>query len=370
MRSKTLAAIILVALLVVGLGCIGSRNEEKSGGTQSSSVSTTTKKPETLTVYAYDSFQSVAKVTIPKFEKEYNVKVKLITLGDAGKVLNRLILEKDHPRADVVIGIDNSLAAKAIEAGVLEVYKPKNIDLVPEDLVKGLDPTYHLIPYDYGPIAIVYKKDEVKNPPKTFEDLLKPEWKKSLIVEDPRTSSTGMSFLLWTIGAYGDPGWLYYWEKLKPQIYQITEGWDAGWEMWDKGEAPLFVSYATDPAYSAYYNNGTEPDIGVILLNGTAYVQIEGVGIVKGTKHRELAEKFIEFMLTNKFQNEIPLHNWMFPASKNATLPDVFKYAVKPEKIINPDPEEIKANHNRWIREWVELMIEGKSPEEIIKERG
>ncbi len=363
MRYKALA-IGLALIVVFSLGCIG------SGGGNASTSKSTTQKPQTLVVYSYDSFQDVAKVIIPKFERKYNVKVDLITLGDAGNVLNRLILEKDHPKADVVVGIDNSLAAKAIEAGVLEVYKPRDIGVVPKDLIEGLDPTYHLVPYDYGAIAIVYKKNKVRNPPKTFEDLLKPQWKKSLILEDPRTSSTGMAFLLWTIAAYGDPGWLYYWEKLKPQIYQITNGWDSGWEMWDKGEAPLFVSYATDPAYDAYYKNGSEPNIGVILLNGTAYVQIEGAGIVKGTKHRELAEKFIDFLLSSEAQREIPLHNWMFPASDNVTLPEVYKYAVKPGKIVNPSPEEIKAKHNEWIKEWVELMIQGKSPEEIIKGEG
>ena len=324
-----------------------------------------------LTVYTYNSFVSygLANATIPEFEKVYGVKVNVITLGDAGEVLNRLILEKGNPQADVVIGIDNSLAAKAIAAGVLDVYKPPNINVVPKDLIDALDPTYHLIPYDYGAIAIVYKKNQVKNPPRTFEDLLNPRWRKSLILEDPRTSSTGMAFLLWTIAAYGDPGWLYYWEKLKPQIYQITKGWDAGWEMWDKGEAPLFLSYATDPAYDAYYyTNGSEPNIGAVLLNNTAYVQVEGVGIVKGCKHPALARKFVEFVLSNEFQREVPLHNWMFPASKNVGLPEVYKYAAKPGKVIDPKPGEIKANYNKWLQEWTELMVEGKSPEEIIKE--
>ncbi len=353
---RKLAALVILALL---LGVVGLVNPVKGAENRE------------LTIYTYDSFVSygLANATIPEFEKAYGVKVNVITAGDAGEVLNKLILEKDNPQADVVIGIDNSLAAKAIDAGVLEAYKPPNINVVPKNLIDALDPTYHLIPYDYGAIAIVYKKNKVQNPPRTFEDLLNPRWKKSLILEDPRTSSTGMAFLLWTIAAYGDPGWLYYWEKLKPQIYQITKGWDAGWEMWDKGEAPLFLSYATDPAYDAYYyTNGSAPNIGAILLNNTAYLQVEGVGIVKGCKHPDLAKKFVEFVLSDKFQREVALHNWMFPASKDVGLPGVYKYAAKPKRILDPKPGDIKANYNKWLQEWTELMVEGKSPKEIIQE--
>ena len=355
---RKLALLLMVILLTVpALGCV----TQKTGSN--------TKEEQKLVIYAYDSFESwgLANATIPKFEKEYGVKVELVTLGDAGSVLNRLILEKDNPRADIVIGIDNNLLYKAIEADVLEPYKPKNIDAVPEELI--FDPTYHVVPFDYGFVAMVYKRDEVKSPPQSFEDLTKPEWKNSIILEDPRTSSTGAAFLLWTIAVYGDDGYLYYWEKLKPNIYQITKGWDAGWQMWDNGEAPLFLSYTTDPAYDAYANN-REPDVGAVIFKEGGYPQIEGIGIVKGAKHEELAKKFIEFALSEDFQKEIPLTNWMFPVNKNVQLPDVFKYAVKPQKMVTLDPKEIEKNYSRWINEWTALIVEGKSPEEIIKSRG
>ena len=318
---------------------------------------------ETLTVYSYNSIEPWMKEIIPIFEQKYGVKVNLVLIGDAGEVLNRLVLEKDNPQADVVVGIDNSYLQKAISENVLEPYRPSNADVIPKWIIDDFDPSFHLTPYDYGAIAIVYKKDELKNPPKTFEDLLKPEWKGKLIVEDPRTSSTGMAFLLWTVGAYGDR-WLYYWDALKKNDVQVVKSWDAGWEMWDKGQAPLFVSYATDPAYDACNYNDTS--IGAILLNGTAYVQIEGAGIVKGAKHPELAKKFIEFLISEEAQEKLPLNQWMYPVNKNVRLPKCFSYAVNVTNPVKLSPDEIGKNYKTWLEQWTALMVEGKSPDEIL----
>lgn len=59
----------------------------------------------------------------------------------------------------------------------------------------------------------------------------------------------------------------------------------------------------------------------------------------------------------------------MFPANENAPLPEVFKYAVKPDKVVTLDPKEIKNNYSRWLGEWTKLMIEGKSADEIVEKR-
>ncbi|WP_297464246.1 thiamine ABC transporter substrate-binding protein [Thermococcus sp.] len=320
------------------------------------------KAEETLTVYSYDSIEWWMKEIIPIFEEKYGVKVNLVLIGDAGKVLNRLILEKDNPQADVVVGIDNSYLAKAIDAGVLEPYKPANADVIPDWIIQKFDPTFHLTPYDYGYIAINYRKDMVQKPPKSLEDLTKPEWKGKLIIEDPRTSSPGMAFLLWTIAIYGDD-WLNYWEKLKENDVQIVEGWSAAWEAFTKGEYPLVLSYSTSPAATVYYENNT--NVGAVAFREGNYLQIEGAGIVKGARHRKLAERFIEFLISEEAQEKLPLNQWMYPVNKNVRLPEVFKYAVEVDKPVTVDPETIAENYEKWLRQWTALMVEGKTPEEI-----
>ena len=322
------------------------------------------KAEETLTVYSYDSIEPWMKEIIPVFEKEYGVKVRLVLLGDAGQVLSRLIMEKNNPQADVVVGIDNSYLQKAINAGILVPYRPENAKYIPDWIIKNFDPNFYLTPYDYGAIAIVYKKNIVNNPPKTFEELLKPEWNGKLIVEDPRTSSTGMAFLLWTIAVYGEK-WPYYWAKLKENGVIIVKGWSAGWEMWDKNQAPLFVSYATDPAYASCEENST--NIGAIFLNGTAYLQIEGAGVVKGAKHPKLAKEFINFLIDKTAQEKLPLTQWMYPVNKEVKPPRCFGYAldVSKARVVTIPSEELAKNTDKWLKEWTALMVEGKSPEEI-----
>jgi thiamine transport system substrate-binding protein len=343
---RKLATLLLTLLL---LGAIGASKPVKA--------------QEGLTVYSYDSIEWWMKEIVPIFEQKYGVKVNLILIGDAGEVLNRLILEKDNPQADVVVGIDNSYLAKAIDAGVLEPYKPANADVIPGWIVEKFDPSYHLTPYDYGFIAINYRKDMVQNPPTSLEDLTKPEWKGKLIIEDPRTSSPGMAFLLWTIAVYGDD-WLNYWEKLKENDVQIVEGWSAAWEAFTKGEYPLVLSYATSPAATVYYDNNT--NVGAVAFKEGNYLQIEGAGIVKGAKHPELAKKFIEFLISEGAQEKLPLNQWMYPVNKNVQTPEVFKYAVKIDKPVTVDPNEIEDNYDLWLKQWTQLMIEGKSPDEIL----
>ena len=309
-----------------------------------------------LTIYAYDSFVSEwgpAGKVIPKFEQKYGLEVELISAGDAGQVLNRAILEKKRPRADIVMGIDNNLLAKALDADILEPYRSQNLTLIPDRLL--FDETLHVSPFDHGYFAIVYDSARLKDPPKSMQDLLKPAYRGKIILEDPRTSSPGLGFLLWTIAVYGEEGFLSFWEKLMPNVLTITEGWDTAYGLFTSGEAPMVLSYTTSPAYHVEYENTTRYRA-AIFQEGN-YQQIEGMGILKGAKNRDNARKFIDFMLTEDFQEEIPLTNWMFPVNPEVELPDSFRYAPEPQKALSFDTRVIHKNLDRWIDSWLQVAV-------------
>ena len=311
-------------------------------------------KDADLTIYAYDSFVSEwgpAGRVIPTFEKLYGVTVDIISVGDAGQVLNRVILEKKKPKADIILGIDNNLLSKAIDADVLISYRSSNIILVPDELI--FDTTFHVTPFDHGYFAIVYDSKRLANPPESLEDLLKPEYRKKLIFQDPRTSSPGLGFLLWTVAVYGEQ-YTDYWDKLRPNILTISEGWDTAYGLFTSGEAPMVLSYTTSPAYHVEYEETTRYRA-AIFREGN-YLQIEGMGIVKSTKNLPLAKKFIDFIITEDFQREIPLTNWMFPVNPGVKLPDSFDYAPKPTNILSLPSDRIKRNQDRWIEGWLEAV--------------
>ncbi len=344
--KKAIILLVTFVLMLTSVGC----------NKKATPVKTT---PETLTIYTYDSFVSygLPEATNSLFEKKYNCKVVYKTFGGVGATLNRLILEKKNPQADLFVGLNMNNLQKAFNEDLFIPYRPKNYTVIPEQY--RIDKQWRVIPFD-GPnsLAIIYDSEQLKNPPHSFEDLLKPEYKGKLILEDPRTSSPGMGFLLWTIAVYGENGYIDYWKKLKPTIYHIYPNWTSAFDtaFVKSKEAPMVISYDADPAYF-YHENKTTRYKAVIPKEG-GWLQEEFVGIVKGTKHKKLAEEYVDFMLSNDFQKEIPLHQWTFPINKSVKLPECFKYAVKADKYISLPPDEIAEKSKTWLEKWVEMITE------------
>ena len=331
--------LIVILLFLYVFGFLWAKGEEQQE-----------EKP--LVIYTYDSFVSEwgpAPVLIPMFEEKYGIKVDIQSAGDAGQVLQKIFLEKDNPQADIVIGIDNNMLSDAIEKDVLESSGITPENLISEDLV--LDSNSRLVPYDYGYFSIIYDSSVIDDPPHSLEDLTDEKYKESLILMDPRTSSPGRGFLLWTIAVYGD-GFADYWERLMPSVLTITDGWDSGYGLFTSGEAPMVLSYTTSPAYHVEYED-TDRYKTVIFPEGH-YMQIEGMGIIKGSSNAEKARLFIEFMLSREAQEIIPLTNWMYPVIKDAELPDSFSAAPSADVNLMIDSNEINANLERWFEIWLE----------------
>jgi len=309
-----------------------------------------------LIIYAYDSFVSdwgPAGQIAPAFKEETGIEVEFRSVGDAGQVLSRAILEKDNPRADIILGIDNNLLSRALEADILEAYTPKTVNLVPEELL--FDDTGKIIPFDYGFFSIIYDSQKIADPPASLEELTREEFEKSLIIMDPRTSSPGLGFLLWTVKIYGE-NYKDYWKRLKPSILTVTDGWDSGYGLFTAGEAPMVVSYTTSPAYHVEFEE-TERYKAALFESGH-YMQIEGMGILKGASNREEAEAFIDFMVTDSFQRVIPLTNFMFPVNQETALPASFDFAPKPKDILLMGTEEIRKHQEEWLSEWTRILSE------------
>ncbi len=360
--------IVLTVIAVIVAGVVGylvlSGYSPLSGGSAGENV---------VVVYTYESLlawgpdpDAVYKKVFDGFTNATGIKVEIRKFSDAGEMLSEVIrqVKEGKVEADVVIGIDNIQIIKAKEEGVLEPFIPSNIGEIYEWLVQDYDPEHYAIPYDYGVIAFVYDTNYI-NPDQmsnlTFESFYG-DLGKTLVVEDPRTSSTGLAFLLYQIGVYEKylgKDWTQWWRDVKPKV---VKSWGDAYDLFLNEQYHIVVSYGTDPAYSYFFYNSTRYGAALATYNGKplAWLQIEGIGIVKGAPHRKAAEKFVEWFLSKDVQEEIPLNNWMYPANKNVELPEAYKYAINPldVELVNNrlTQEEIATNLDNWINEWLSVV--------------
>ncbi len=324
------------------------------------------KSPATLTVMTHDSF-AVSEEVIAAFEQEHNVKVEFLASGDTGSALNKAILSKERPLADVFYGVDNTFLSRALEAGIFEPYKSPLLADIPAEF--QLDPEHRALPVDYGDVCINYDKAyflEHNLPlPQTLEDLTQAEYAGLLVVENPATSSPGLAFLFATIAYFGDPGYLDYWRALRANGLVVVDDWETAYftnfsASSGRGPQPLVVSYASSPAAEVIYADPPvrEAPTASILAPGTCFRQIEFVGILKGTRQRALACKFVDFMLSVPFQEDVPLQMFVYPVNRKASLPAEFvQWAEVAQQPASLDPALIAANRERWIAEWTEAVL-------------
>ena len=322
-------------------------------------------EPQPITIMTHDSF-AVSEQVVKSFEEANNAKIVFLKSGDAGAVLNKAILTKDAPLADVLYGIDNTFLSGALENDIFEPYKSSALQEIPDDF--KLDNSNRALPVDYGDVCVNYDKkyfaDHSLPIPQSLEDLSKPEYKGLLVTENPATSSTGLAFLLATIAHYGD-SFTDYWKALKDNDIVVVDGWETAYYTNFSGSSghgpqPMVVSYGTSPAAEVVFAEKPleEAPTASILGPDTCFRQIEFVGILKGTKHRALAEKFVDFILSKQFQEDMPLQMFVYPVNPSATLPDEFtKYSQAPKQTAFLAPDVIAEKRDAWIQAWTDIVM-------------
>ena len=322
--------------------------------------------PLTLTVMTHDSF-AMSEAVAAEFEAAHSVELRFLESGDAGEALNKAILAKGNPLGDVLYGVDNTFLSRALEEGIFEPYSSPLLEGIPDEF--RLDPADAALPVDYGDVCVNYDKAYFREqnypPPATLEDLTRPEYRDLLVVENPATSSPGLAFLLATVGHFGKEGYLDYWQALKDNGVRVVNDWETAYNAEfsgsaGKGPRPLVVSYGSSPPFEVMFAEIPIDDAptGVVNGAGACFRQIEFVGILMGTKNRDLAEKWVDFMLSTRFQEDLPLQMFVFPVNPQAQLDDTFqKYLAMPERPAIVSPADIAANREEWIRAWTEVVL-------------
>jgi thiamine transport system substrate-binding protein len=340
-------ALVIALLVAAAAACSDSSNDDNS-----------------ITLVTHDSF-SVSDAVLEEFTEETGVEVKVLPSGDAGTALNQAILTEDDPLGDVFFGVDNTFLTRATESGIFERYESPELGQVPVEF--QLDPEHRLTPVDYGYVCVNYDKGYFEGagvrPPETLDDLADPQYRGLLVAENPASSSPGLAFVLATIAEFGEDGWRDYWSQLRDNDVRVVAGWEEAYNGEfsageGAGDRPLVVSYASSPPAAVYFSDPqpTESPIGTQL--DSCFGQVEFAGILEGTDHEKEARQLIDFMLSERFQSDIPLSMFVFPVREGVALPEVFtEFADVPTDPLTLPPDEIGEERDRWIEEWTDTVL-------------
>jgi len=320
------------------------------------------KTPDKLVLVTHDSF-NLSEGTLDKFTDETGIAVDVQASGDAGELVNTLVLTKDSPLGDVVFGIDNTFASRAVGNGVLEDHvTPELTDAESQYLLPAGSGREQLTPIDNGDVCVnvdhEWFADKGLAEPVTLDDLVKPEYKDLFVTPAANSSSPGLAFLLATIAKYGDDGWQDYWTKLVANGAKIDASWSDAYYVdfsgpSSEGDRPIVVSYASSPPVEVSEGETVAPT-GALL--DTCFRQTEYAGVIAGTEYPTAAGKLVDFLFSVDVQNDIPENMYVFPVNAKATLPEAWaKFAKIAENPFVVEPAEIDANREAWVTDWAAI---------------
>ena len=368
-RTRNIAAVASTFALVMALaacapGSDSDKNAAESPTTSASSDGTADSQGEpankTVRLVAHDSFV-ISDELKAQFTKDTGYELEIVTNGDGGALVNKLVLTKDAPLGDAVFGVDNTFASRGIAEGVFAPYTSDKQSTTGTSLAVPGDTSLNAI--DYGDVCLnldtAWFTEHKLAEPQTFEDLTKPEYKDLTVVTNPATSSPGLSMLLGTIGAFGADGYLNYWQELKDNGVKIDDGWEDAYYVdftgAGEGDRPIALSYASSPAFTVS-DDGKSTTTSAML--DTCFRQTEYAGVLAGAKNPEGAKALIDFLLGVDFQNSIADAMYMYPVSDEATLPsDWANFAPLPTKPIAVAPADIADNRDAWLKDWSAKII-------------
>ena len=299
-----------------------------------------------LTIYTYDAFAAdwgPAPQLEKGFEKFCGCTVNFIAADSSIGALRKAQIEGEGTSADIILGLDTSLVGEAAATGL---FAPHQVDTDALSLPVNWQSDL-FVPFDYGFLAMIYDRENMPSPPRSFEQLASGDSDISIIVQDPRASTTGRGLVLWLKAAYGNDT-REAWPDIAPHIVTLTRSWSEAYTLFLNGEADMVLSYTTSPAYHMIIEQ-TDRYAAAPFREGQ-YTQIEVAGILASSPHKELARKFLAWLISQPAQSILPTTNWMYPVL-DIDLPAEFSRLITPEKALLLDDAEVTANADLWVNE-------------------
>jgi thiamine transport system substrate-binding protein len=337
--------------------------------------------PTLLRVMTHSSFD-LPKPLLAQFEKDAGVKLQLTKGGDAGEMLNKLILSRAAPVADVVFGIDNTLLPRALASGILDTYpgaaaQSKSLAGMAEGSAPPNDapaPTADsgvvggVVPVTQGFVSLNIDKAWFQKKglalPQNLQALALPAYRDLLVVPNPATSSPGQAFLLATVAGLGEAAAWDWWAQMRGNGVKVVKGWSEAYYTefsHNGGTRPMVVSYATSPAAEVFYSKdklAASPTANLFLPGGV-FRQVEGMALLKGAAPaaRTAGVKFIEFLRSVPVQQALPTSMWMYPVQPGVPLDAVMQHAEAPTHFERLPLQTLSTQAARWQQRWTQVVL-------------
>lgn len=280
--KKILVAVGAVALLCCGLLSCGGKQQAKDAGS--------------LVVYGSCEEEYLAAVCAA-FEAQTGIKTSYQRLS-TGEVLTKVTEENGNPSADVWFGGTTDPYNEAAAKGILEPYDAQNASHLVGLQFKDVNNNWYGI--YRGILGFFWNKDELARlnlqPPKDWDDLIKPEYKGLISFANPNTAGTGKLIVNTLVQLKGEKEAMEYFKALDANICQYTKSGSGPSKLVPKGEVVIGIGFLHDIVYQIV-DNGADNVALTAPASGTSY-EIGATAIFKGAKNMDNAKKFIEFALS------------------------------------------------------------------------
>lgn len=298
------------------------------------------KEQRTLNIYtAFDTEE--AKLYIEAFERETGIDVVWVRLS-SGEVLARIEAEASNPQASVWHAGSNTSHINAASKGLLEPYRP-NIDFELPPQFRARD--WAWTGFYTGAIGFAtntrFLEQRGIQPPRSWNDLLRPEFAKNVVIAYPYTSGTSYTTFAALVQMWGEREALDWWERFDRQsIMQYTRSGTGGIPMAGLGEAAVAIGFSHD-ILAKGVNEGY-PMVMTFPDEGTGF-EVGGLSLIKSGPQPELGKQFIDWCFTVGAQNLFQQYSRL-PVNPKAT---VAEGAITMDKVKLIDFDAISAGENK-----------------------
>jgi putative spermidine/putrescine transport system substrate-binding protein len=311
-----------------------------------------------VTMYGGPMEQGWRRNVINPFEQQFGASVTVAT-GLSLDNLAKMRAQRADPQMDVV-AMDTVAAQPAAKEGLYERLDPARVPVFNDLFNWAVQKDRYYVSWLAVYYGLAYNTEKIKTPPTSWWDMWKPEYKGHVIFPD--MSNAGATYVLHIFNTIlgGDTNandMDRAFEKvksLKPQLLTFWTNHDQVGQLLSQGEAWI-TPWPSDRLITL---KSLGAPVGIVMPKEGVPFGTSEMGITKGTKHLELAEKYLNFALGPEQQKRNAETIFIGPTNRKVQVaPDLAKdLGMNPgpdvKRIEYPDWDKVAQHRASWVERW------------------